>query len=40
LLTLPLAPRHAADECEVSAMQQPSSSADDSPFAALARLKH
>lgn len=41
LLALPLAPRHAAGECEVSATgQSPPGQADASAFAALARLKH
>lgn len=37
-LALPLAPRHAAGECELRPIEE--SSASDSPFAALARLKH
>jgi DUF177 domain-containing protein len=41
LLALPLAPRHPAGECEVSAAGQgPGAQADASAFAALARLKH
>jgi uncharacterized protein len=41
LLALPLAPRHPAGECEVSAAgQAPGAQADASAFAALARLKH
>ena len=38
ILALPLAPRHAAGACEPSATEE--SPASDSPFAALARLKH
>jgi len=38
ILALPLAPRHAAGECELSAAEE--LPASDSPFAALARLKH
>jgi uncharacterized protein len=41
LLALPLAPRHPAGECEVSAAgQAPGAQNDASAFAALARLKH
>lgn len=38
VLALPLAPRHAAGACELSTTEE--SPASDSPFAALARLKH
>jgi uncharacterized protein len=41
LLALPLAPRHPAGECEVSAAGlAPGAQADATAFAALARLKH
>jgi uncharacterized protein len=41
LLALPLAPRHPAGECEVSAGGPgPAAEAERSAFAALARLKH
>jgi uncharacterized protein len=40
LLALPLAPRHAAGECDLSVAGQAPSQASASPFAALARLKH